>query len=79
MEWIQRGEIETMTGLTDTDAYQLLSELSSPVSPGRGATVDQMPAGPAPPRQDAGAVHLAGDLASYITGQTIYVDGGETL
>jgi NAD(P)-dependent dehydrogenase (short-subunit alcohol dehydrogenase family) len=25
------------------------------------------------------AVHLAGDLASYITGQTIYVDGGETL
>lgn len=25
------------------------------------------------------AVHLAGDLASFITGQTIYVDGGETL
>lgn len=24
-------------------------------------------------------VHLAGDLASFITGQTIYVDGGETL
>ncbi|GGM40810.1 SDR family NAD(P)-dependent oxidoreductase [Dactylosporangium sucinum] len=25
------------------------------------------------------AVHLAGDLASFITGQTIFVDGGETL
>lgn len=25
------------------------------------------------------AAHLAGDLASFITGQTIYVDGGETL
>jgi NAD(P)-dependent dehydrogenase (short-subunit alcohol dehydrogenase family) len=25
------------------------------------------------------AVHLAGDLSSFITGQTIYVDGGETL
>jgi NAD(P)-dependent dehydrogenase (short-subunit alcohol dehydrogenase family) len=25
------------------------------------------------------AVHLAGDKASFITGQTIYVDGGETL
>jgi NAD(P)-dependent dehydrogenase (short-subunit alcohol dehydrogenase family) len=25
------------------------------------------------------AVHLAGDRASFITGQTIYVDGGETL
>ena len=27
MESIQRGEIETMTSLTDADAYQLLSEL----------------------------------------------------
>ena len=27
MESIQRGELETMTGLTDADAYQLLSEL----------------------------------------------------
>lgn len=25
------------------------------------------------------AVHLASDLASFITGQTIFVDGGETL
>nr|WP_274636949.1 SDR family NAD(P)-dependent oxidoreductase [Microbacterium bovistercoris] len=25
------------------------------------------------------AVHLAGELSSFITGQTIYVDGGETL
>jgi gluconate 5-dehydrogenase len=27
----------------------------------------------------APAVHLAGDLASCITGQAIFVDGGETL
>ena len=35
------------------------------------------PAGTA--RRGAGAAHLTGELASYMTGRTINVDGGETL
>lgn len=41
----------------------------------------RIPAGHAGDLRELGAlaVHLAGDLASFITGQLIYVDGGETL
>ncbi len=42
---------------------------------------ERIPMGRTGDARELGAltVHLAGDLASFITGQTIYVDGGETL